>query len=40
MGGIAVGGLDAAVRAGGIPSHALLSGTGSSFPSLDQPLLE
>lgn len=32
--------LDATEGAGGIPSHALLSGPGSSFPSPDQPHLE
>lgn len=36
----AVGVLHATEGAGGIPSHALLSGPGSSFPSLDQPHLE
>lgn len=36
----AVGVLDATEGAGGIPSHALLSGPGSSFPSPDQPHLE
>lgn len=36
----AMGCVDATEGAGGIPSHALLSGTSSSFPSLDQPHLE